>query len=243
MTSARAAVDVARLDVPDELERRRLEQPVRLARQLVALGRLLADREQADARRARCRAPTRAYTLPITANCSRCCGPAFDARADVEQHRRRIRARRNRGGQRRPIRRRAACRTRACAAIDRRARVAGAEQRRGLAARDESAATAIDAPGLRRSAAAGDSFHRDDVRRVDDRARASDLTSRMPRRARPRADPCGPTSMTPRSKCRAAASAPSTTGAARSRRPWRRRQSESFGSGSWCGVLGANSSC
>ena len=61
-----AAVDVARLDVADERERRRLEQPVRLARQLVALRsprrRSTAGRRAAArcrARRARTRCPSR----------------------------------------------------------------------------------------------------------------------------------------------------------------------------------------
>ena len=69
-----AAVDVARLDVADEGERRRLEQLVRLARQLVALASL--PRRSTAGRRAapRCRTRRRAYTLPITPNCSRCCG-------------------------------------------------------------------------------------------------------------------------------------------------------------------------
>ena len=47
---------VAGFDVADERERRRFEQLVRLARQLVALAFFLADREQPDARRARRRA-------------------------------------------------------------------------------------------------------------------------------------------------------------------------------------------
>ena len=51
ITSASPAVDVARFDVADERRQRRLQQPVRFARQLVALGRFLADREQTDPRR------------------------------------------------------------------------------------------------------------------------------------------------------------------------------------------------
>ena len=46
-----AGVDVAPFDVADEVDRRVLEQLVRLARQIVALALFLADREQADARR------------------------------------------------------------------------------------------------------------------------------------------------------------------------------------------------
>ena len=46
-----AGVDVAPLDVADEVDRRVLEQLVRLARQLVALALFLADRQQPDARR------------------------------------------------------------------------------------------------------------------------------------------------------------------------------------------------
>ena len=69
----RAAVHVPRLEVADERQRRRLQQPVRLARQLVALGLFLADRQQRDPGCSMSNA-TRAYTVPITANCSRCCG-------------------------------------------------------------------------------------------------------------------------------------------------------------------------
>ena len=67
------AVHVARLDVADELDRRRLEQPVRLARELVALVSS-SPIDSSPTRGDDMPSPTRAYTLPITANCSRCCG-------------------------------------------------------------------------------------------------------------------------------------------------------------------------
>ena len=50
ITSASPAEDAPRLDVADEVQRRGLQQPVRLARQLVPLGLFLADRQQPDAR-------------------------------------------------------------------------------------------------------------------------------------------------------------------------------------------------
>ena len=203
----RSAVDVARLDVADERERRRLQQPVRLARQLVALGFLFADRQQ---RRPAARSmpnATRAYMLPITANCSRCCGrhstlaptssstagragsgssPPSAGRSTPGQHAERAVRRHHR-----------------------RAGVAGAEQRRGLA----RARPIRPRPGSTRPAcgAAPPPAARPSPRprrRATIRTRVG-VDVRMPREFVFESR-TGPTSVTPRSKCRAAASAPST---------------------------------
>ena len=79
-----AAVDVARLHVPDEAERRCLEQAVRFARQLVALAFLLADREQPHARRRQAEADA-GVDAAHDGELQQVLGPALDAGAHVEQ--------------------------------------------------------------------------------------------------------------------------------------------------------------
>ena len=69
-----AGVDVAALDVADESHRRRLEQLVRLARQLVALALFFADRQQPDARRLDTRARRARMPTPSPRTARRCCG-------------------------------------------------------------------------------------------------------------------------------------------------------------------------
>ena len=202
-----AAVDIAGLDVPDEAERRCLEQAVRFARQLVALAFLLADREQPHARRRQAEADAR-VDAAHDGELQQVLGPALDAGADVEQDGG-MPACRDGDCERRPIDARqhpegAVCRD------NRRAGVTRAEERGRLPAGDQ--------PGC-------DGDRR--VRACGAAPRPAHRTSRSPRCAsitctRVRSTsacraisasigPVGPTSATPRSKCRAAASAPSTT--------------------------------
>ena len=97
-----AAVDLARLDVADEVQRRGLEQLVRLARQLVALASLPRRSTAARPAAARRRARPARRPRPSRANCSRCCGrhstlaPASSSTAEPPP-------RRDRRRQRRPI--------------------------------------------------------------------------------------------------------------------------------------------
>ena len=130
-----AAVDVAPFDVADEVDSgdafssrcasRVSSLPLRL---------FLADRQQPDARRSMPNA-TRAYTLPITANCSRCCGRHSTLAPTSSSTAGRPR-RRNRRRERRPIDARQHA-ERGVRRHHRRAGVPGAEERRGLAARDQ----------------------------------------------------------------------------------------------------------
>ena len=82
-----ARVDVARLDVADEVHRRGLQQPVRLASQLVALRLFLADRQQADARRSHAERDLRVHRAHHR-ELQQVRGPALGVGASVEQHRR-----------------------------------------------------------------------------------------------------------------------------------------------------------
>ena len=66
-------------------EHRRLQQPVRLARQLVALRLFLADRQQADARRLDAERDA-GVDAAHHRELQEMLRPALDARADVEQH-------------------------------------------------------------------------------------------------------------------------------------------------------------
>ena len=109
---------------------------------------------------------TRAYDAAHDRELQQVLRPALDVRAGVEQHRRPA-ARRDRGRQRGTIDA-GNHPERGMRGHHRRAGVAGAEERGRLAARHESAATRIDARGLRRSATAGASAMPDDVRRLDD---------------------------------------------------------------------------
>ena len=189
---------------------------MRLARQLVALRFFLADRQQPDARRLDAERHARVHAAHHR-ELQQMLRPALDAGADVEQHRRTA-ARRNRGRERRTIDARQHA-ERGVRRHHRCAGVAGAEERRGLAAsRPGPAATLIDAVGLRRSAAVGASCHRDHVVRVDDaNARAIESVVRAPApprsaigsRPAPRRDRSGASPRAPRRRfARGAASPP-----------------------------------
>ena len=98
MTSARAAEELARFEVADERDRRRLPAGVRLADEVVALAGFLADRQQPDAglgdaeRDARVRGAHHAELHEMLR-------PAVEVGAGVEQHGR-AGPRRQRHGQR-----------------------------------------------------------------------------------------------------------------------------------------------
>ena len=190
------------------VQRRRLQQPVRLARQLVAFRLFLADRQQPDARRLDAERHAR-VDAAHDRELQQMLRPALDAGADVEQHRRRRCASESSAasaGRSTP----GSMPNAPCAAITV-APVCPALKSAAASPRaTSSAATLIDARGLRRSAAAGDSSIVDHVGRrrrcgrVDDRRRDA-------ARARRRIASARPTRSTPRSKWRAAARAPSTT--------------------------------
>ena len=189
-------------------ERRRLQQLVRLARQLVALRRLLADRQQPDARRLDAEGDARVHGCPSPRT-------AAGAAAGTRRWRRRRAA--PPAAARVGIVAASAGRSTPgsmpnapCAAITV-APVCPALNSAAASPRaTASAATLIDAPRLAPQRRRRRLVHRHDVGRVDDADAAS---SRRPawRRSSASSTSAGPTSATPRSKCRAAASAPSTT--------------------------------
>ena len=141
-----AVEQVAGLDVADERQAAGLERAERLAGQLIALQRFLADRQQADPRR---RPPER--DLGVGAAHRRELAQvrrlAVDGGADVEEHRLAARGR-DRHGQRRPIDARQQAEA-GDGGDDGRAGVPGAEQARHLARPD-----ALDGDADRRGALA-----------------------------------------------------------------------------------------
>ena len=167
ITSTVAGVDVAPFDVADEIDGRGLQQLVRFARQLVPLALLLADRKQADARgsrdRARCarRRPPSARIGRDAADGTRRVAPESSSTAgavtsgDDRSEGRTIDARQAaEGGDR---------------GHHRGAGMAGAEETAAARpSRTASAATRIDARGLRRSAADAWLRHPDVFGRIED---------------------------------------------------------------------------
>ena len=80
------AVNLAPLDVADEIQWRRLQQPVRLPRQLVALGLFFADGEQADAGLLDAECDAR-VDAAHDGELKQVLRPALDVGAGIEQHR------------------------------------------------------------------------------------------------------------------------------------------------------------
>ena len=80
-------IDITRFDVADEVDRRALEQLMRLARQLVALGLFLANRQQPDARPLEPQRNLREHGAHH-AELHQMSGPALGIGAHVEQDRR-----------------------------------------------------------------------------------------------------------------------------------------------------------
>jgi len=196
----------------------RLQQAWALACQLVAFCRFLPDREQRHARLLQANA-TRAYAVPMTANCSRCCGRHSTLAPTSSSAAGRPRSDRGREGGAIGAGQHAEC---GVSGHHRRARVTGAEQRGGSPRATASAATRIDAVGLRRSAAAGDSA-------ISTTASAFTMRTRC-RSALDEGQLSRPTRVLPgwrRNQNVGAASAPSTMCVGAHRRPWRRRLSKS----------------
>ena len=96
-----ARIHIAAFDVADKPHRRRLEELVRLARQLVALALFLAHRQQAHARRLAPERDTR-VRRPHDGELDEVLRPALDGCPRVEQHRRMPPGRDDRG-ERRPV--------------------------------------------------------------------------------------------------------------------------------------------
>ncbi len=158
-------VHVAAFDVPDKPHRRRLEELVRIARQLVALAFLCPDRQQTDARRLTPQSHAR-IRRPHDRKLDEVLRPAFHGRARVQQHCRIPTGRDNRG-ERRPIDAGQPA-ERGMRGHDRRARVAGTEERRGLSIPDRLGRHANGSERLAPERGRGRFGHLDTVRRVED---------------------------------------------------------------------------
>ena len=189
-----AGIDVARFDVADEVDRRALQQLMRLARQLVALGLLFADRQQPDTRPLESQRNLREHRAHH-AELHQMAGPALGVGADVEQDRRALLGRDDRR-QRRPFH----AGNQAQPGARRhhgRAGAAGRHDRRGVPVGDllhrDANRRAWLAPQRRRRRL----VHPDDVGRIDDRDRQArrdpDTSTARPRSPAP-GRPAAPTS-------------------------------------------------
>ena len=125
----RSAVHLARLDIAVERQRRRLQQPVRLARQFIALGFFFADRQQRDPRPLDAERHPRIHAAHHR-ELQQVMRTALDACPDIEQQRRTAPGRDGRA-QRRPVDAGEHA-ERAVRRHHRRAGMTGAEQCRGI---------------------------------------------------------------------------------------------------------------